>query len=82
MDAVSIPAASTNRIRCLVRSPAVFPWVSFESRAGVDLATLRELMGHSYISVTSRYLAATPQRQEAVAALAALPGPGEPRSSS
>ncbi len=32
-------------------------------RAGVDLATLRDLMGHSDISVTSRYLAATPQRE-------------------
>jgi len=44
-------------------------------RAGVDLATLRDLMGHSDLSVTSRYLAATPQRREAVAALAGLPGP-------
>ena len=38
----------------------------------MDLATLRDLMEHSDISVTSRYLAATPQRQEAVAALAFL----------
>jgi len=44
-------------------------------RAGEDLATLRDLLGHSDISVTSRYLAATPQRHKAVAALATLPGP-------
>ncbi len=34
------------------------------------------LLGHSDVSVTSRYLGAAPQRAEAVAALARLPGPG------
>ncbi len=41
----------------------------------MDRATLRDLMGHSDIGTTSRYLGATPQRHEAVAALASLPGP-------
>ena len=44
-------------------------------RSGTDLATLRDLLGHSDISVTSRYLGASPKRAEAVAALAQLPGP-------
>ncbi len=44
-------------------------------RAAVDLATLRDRMGHPDISTTSRYLGATPRRHEAVAALASLPGP-------
>jgi hypothetical protein len=39
------------------------------------LAPLRELLGHSDISVTSKYLGASPQRAEAVAALAHLPEP-------
>jgi len=43
---------------------------------GADPPTLRDLKGHSDISVTSRYLAATPHRREAVAVLAGLPGPG------
>ena len=44
-------------------------------RTGVDLATLRDLLGHSDLSVTSRYLGATPNRRAAVAGLADLPGP-------
>jgi len=35
--------------------------------AGVDLATLKELMGHSNISTTMRYVHPTPEhKQEAV----------------
>ena len=35
--------------------------------AGVDLATLKELMGHSNISITMRYVHPTPEhKQEAV----------------
>jgi integrase len=50
-------------------------------RSGTDLATLRDLLGHSDIGVTSKYLGTSPQRAEAVAALAQLPGPaaGEDR---
>ncbi len=43
---------------------------TFGSRAamaGVDLATLKELMGHSNISITMRYVQPTPEhKQEAV----------------
>jgi hypothetical protein len=35
--------------------------------AGVDLATLKELMGHSQISITMRYIHPTPEhKQEAI----------------
>ncbi len=35
--------------------------------AGVDLGTLKELMGHSHISVTMRYVHPTPEhKQEAL----------------
>ena len=35
--------------------------------AGVDLATLKELMGHSNISITMRYVHPTPEhKQEAI----------------
>jgi hypothetical protein len=35
--------------------------------AGVDLGTLKELMGHSHISVTMRYVHPTPEhKREAV----------------
>ncbi len=43
-------------------------------RASADLATMPDLLGHSDLTVTSRYLTAMPQRQEAVAT---LPGPQE-----
>lgn len=40
---------------------------SRSAMAGVDLATLKELMGHSHISVTMRYVHPTPQhKREAV----------------
>ena len=32
--------------------------------AGVDLATLRELMGHSHISTTMRYIHPTPEHKQ------------------
>ena len=38
--------------------------------AGVDLATLKELMGHSHISITMKYVHPTPEhKREAVAKL-------------
>ena len=33
--------------------------------AGVDLATLKELMGHSHISTTMRYVHPTPEHKRA-----------------
>jgi integrase len=33
--------------------------------AGVDLATLKELMGHSHISMTMRYVHPTPEHKRA-----------------
>jgi integrase len=40
---------------------------SRSAMAGVDLATLKELMGHSNISITMRYVHPTPEhKQEAV----------------
>ncbi len=44
------------------------------SLAGRTVLLCLDLLGHSYISVTSRYLGASPQRAEAVAALDHLPG--------
>ncbi|NIR87368.1 tyrosine-type recombinase/integrase [Candidatus Bathyarchaeota archaeon] len=60
-----------------VRDANIEPWFrlydlrhTFGSRmamAGVDLATLKELMGHSHISTTMRYVHPTPEhKQEAV----------------
>lgn len=40
--------------------------------AGVDIATVSALMGHSDVAVTSRYLGVSPNRHRAVEALAAL----------
>jgi site-specific recombinase XerD len=38
--------------------------------AGVDLATLKELMGHSHTSITMKYVHPTPEhKREAVAKL-------------
>jgi len=37
---------------------------SFGSMAGVDLATLKELMGHSNISITMRYVHPTPEHKQ------------------
>ena len=63
--------------RMAVRKANIDPWFrlydlrhTFGSRmamAGVDLATLKELMGHSNISTTMRYVHPTPEnKQEAV----------------
>jgi hypothetical protein len=64
-------------------TPVLHTFAAHLLRSGTDLATLRDLHGHSDISVTSRYLGASPRRAGEVAAPPNLPGragsPNEPR---